>query len=252
MGKQLHMWFSEKSISIWQMFGDLSKVGLEWLEEVRGVRSVPCTPWEVNDQQVSDTQPQQGLLSLQTHPIPTQASLTSPLQGGILGHEPRNYIPKVLAPAWLLYCPAACKPSLHQAIEVLNIQRKTLLGTNNKQTKKSHLSGKEAVFVDNVTINMYNYSHLKLNQEELNQWKLQSKGPTKICSPKKAMRILVKIVTINHFGPLWMNQRLATTWDMFIQEIQLNFDITAEFWYNSELYGILTCLTLVPLSLALW
>lgn len=138
-----------------------------------------------------------------SRPTPSPPRLASHLPCKVeLGHEPRNYIPKVLAPAWLLYCPAACKPSLHQAIEVLNIQRKTLLGTNNKQTKKSHLSGKEAVFVDNVTINMYNYSHLKLNQEELNQWKLQSKGPTKICSPKKAMRILVKIVTINHFGPL--------------------------------------------------
>lgn len=62
----------------------------------------------------------------------------------------------------------------------------------------------------------------------------------------KAMRKLTKMVWINIFRTLQVNQRLAAIQGGFIQEIQLNLD------KNSELRGVLICTILIPLSQALW
>ena len=54
------------------------------------------------------------------------------------------------------------------------------------------------------------------------QWEWQSKNLQKNCFSIKAMRTLAKIIKINFFRTLEINQRLATIWEAFIEEKWLN------------------------------
>ena len=58
------------------------------------------------------------------------------------------------------------------------------------------------------------------------------------------MRTLAKIVKINFLRSLEIQQRLATIWEAFTQEKQLNLS------KNTELCGVLTCHVSISLSQA--
>lgn len=59
------------------------------------------------------------------------------------------------------------------------------------------------------------------------------------------MRILAKLVKINFFRILEINQQLAATQNMFLREKQLNLK-------EQQVCGVTTLRYFYPLSLALW
>ena len=64
---------------------------------------------------------------------------------------------------------------------------------------------------------------------------LAEEGPLKILSSIKLTGILAKVIKINFFRALKINQRFETFQGTFIQEKRSNLN------KNSEHYGILTC-----------
>lgn len=70
--------------------------------------------------------------------------------------------------------------------------------------------------------------------------KMTEKGPPKIFPSIRAMKKLAKSCRINFFSILEVNQRLAVTWGLFIQEKWLNLS------KNSKLSDILTCPSPTP------